>query len=159
MLNSEHLYRGVSESLHERLNGQLVPKTIGPFKYTFHFDEGFHLDNGATLDSSDTNAVIRHQLHQSGFPTSGVSTTPHFNRAHFYATSRERKGFTYQINRSLLSAAGVHEYVVANYVRCPTIPEDDEVILVASDNGPIPLSVVTKTIAVAISPAEKLEEQ
>lgn len=144
-----YLYRGVSKSLHEKLNGQLLPKATSPFIYTFHLDEGFHLDSGATLDASQANTVIRHQLERAGFPTCGVSTTPHFDRARFYATSRNGDGFVYQIDRTLLREHGILEYVVAEYVRCPSVPDDDEVILVASDNGPIPHSVVAEIIPVA----------
>ena len=148
MTSSCYLYRGVSKSFHEKLNGQLLPKTTSPFTYTFHFDEGFHFDSGATFGASKENAVIRHQLEQSGFPTCGVSTTPHFDRARFYATSRNGVGLVYQIDRTLLQEHGVREYVVAEYVRCPSVPEDNEVILVASDNGPIPHDIVIKIIPV-----------
>jgi len=148
LTSSCYLYRGVSKSLHEKLNGQLLPKTTSPFTYTFHLDEGLHLDNGANLDASEANAVIRHQLKQAGFPTCGVSTTPNFDRARFYATSRSGDGFVYQIDRTLLQAHDVLEYVVAEYVRCPSVPEDNEVILVASDNGPIPHDIVIKIIPV-----------
>lgn len=139
-----YLYRGVSKSLHKKLDGQLVPKTTSPFRYTFHLDEGFHLDSGVTLDASEANAVIRHQLEQAGFPTSGVSTTPHFDRAHFYATSRDGDGLVYQIDRTLLQRHAVREYVVAQYTPYPSVPEDDEVILVASDNGPVPHDIVVR---------------
>jgi len=125
-----------------------MPKITSPFVYTPHFDEGFHLDDGATFDGGEENAVIRHQLDQAGFPTSGVSTTPHLHRAQFYATSRQVDGIVYRIDRTLLAAHGVLEYVVAQYVRLPSVPEDDEVILVAHDNGPIPLEVVADILTV-----------
>ena len=148
MNSGRYLYRGISKSLHEKLKGQLLPKTTSPFIYTFHLNEGFHFDSGAKLDASEANAVIRHQLKQAGFPTCGISTTPHFDRARFYATFRSINGFVYEIDRTLLKAHDVREYVVAQYVHYPSVPEDDEVILVASDNGPVPQDIVTKIIPV-----------
>lgn len=80
------LYRGVTTGFHDRNGGRLEPKKIEPFEYNFHWEEkGVTWDSGGTWDSTTTNAVIRHQLKQEGFPTSGISTTPLFERAEVYA--------------------------------------------------------------------------
>jgi hypothetical protein len=114
-------------------NGRLIPKKSGEFTYTFHWDEpGLKYDSGATYDASETNAVHRHQLNQEGFPTSGISTTPHLNQAKVYARGRDGRsaGYVFRIDRSKLADQGVREYVVAKFVKDPSIPKDEEVILV-----------------------------
>jgi hypothetical protein len=136
--------------MHEANRGQLIPKILsGPFTYTFHLGEkGLKFGCGAKLGASETNAVIRHQLNQEGFPTSGVSTTPIFERAKFYATAGGKKqGYVYKIGRSLLDKYGVKEFIVTNFTVNPSVPEDQEVILVASDFGPL-----SQTIILAVLP-------
>lgn len=144
-----YLYRGVSNSIYRKNNGQLVPKRIESFRYAFHCGEGLTCGSGVKCGSSETNAVIRHQLNQEGFPTSGVSTTPHFERAKFYATHNgKRTGYVYKIDRSLLAGHNVREFVVSEFAKRPSIPEDEEVILGASDFGPLPEEIVVQVIPV-----------
>ena len=89
-MDSRYLFRGVSVRFHSANGGLLMPKAQGPFTYNFHWDEpGFAWDSGVTWDSTATNAVIRHQWNQEGFPTSGISTTPHLERAIVYARGKE----------------------------------------------------------------------
>jgi hypothetical protein len=144
-----YLYRGVSDSIHRKNNGWLIPKKIESFRYAFHCGEGLTCGSGAKCGSSETNAVIRHQLNQEGFPTSGISTTPHFERAQFYAThGGKRTGYVYKIDRSFLDMHDVQEFIVSEFTKCPSVPEDDEVILVASDFGPLPEESVVDVISV-----------
>jgi hypothetical protein len=141
---SEFLFRGVSEEFHRANGGLLTPKVQGPFTYEFHWDEsGLTFDSGATWDSTPTNAVIRHQLNQEGFPTSGISTTPHFERAVLYARSREGTsgGYVFKINRQALKTEGVEQFVVSKFCP-PSIPEDDEVILVIENGCKRPINHV-----------------
>ena len=143
-----YLYRGARESIHRKNKGQLVPKKTEPFQYAFHYGEGTY-GSGATYGPSQTNAVIRHQLNQGGFPTSGVSTTPHFECAKFYATHNGKQtGYVYKIDRSLLAGHNVREFVVSQLAKRPSVPEDEEVILVASDFGPLPDEIVVDVIPV-----------
>jgi hypothetical protein len=147
---SQFLYRGVSESFHIANNGLLKPKIQEEFTYGFHWDEpGATCDSGITWDSSPTNAVIRHQLNQEGFPTSGISTTPYLDRAIFYARGKDGKssGYVFKILRSDLEINGITEFVVAQYCK-PSVPEDDEVILVVSEGLHLPLIVVVETIPI-----------
>ena len=111
-----YLYRGVTSNHHEKHGGKLMPKTIAPFECTFKWDQsGFKWDSGSAWDASQANAVVRHQLNQKGFPTSGVSTTPHLNRAVIYAkgTSGTSDGYIYKIDRSLIKENGISEFIVA----------------------------------------------
>jgi len=145
------LYRGVTRKFYEKNSGRLNPKTWECFDYTFHWDEpGVTWDSGATWDKSEENAVMRHQLNQEGFPTSGISTTPYLERAKVYARGREghSSGYVYKIDGSRLATHGVTEFVVAAYVKEPSIPEDDEVILVAEDFGALPDALVVEIIPV-----------
>lgn len=143
------LYRGVSTSLYQKNGGKLLPKSIEPFIYQFHYGE-FKYGIGVRYGLCDVNAVILHQLDQAGFPTSGISTTPHLERAIYYATSggKETTGYVYKLNRTILVSHGIKEFIVADFAVEPSIPEDDEVILVAPDFGELSDAVIIKIISV-----------
>jgi len=142
------LYRGVSLEMHNENNGVLSPKDTS-FKLIFYFDQGFHLDQGLTLDESEENAVVMHQVDSTCYPTSGVSTTPHWDRAKKYATRNEtQNGIIYKLDRNELPKYGIKEYVVKEYTDFPYIPEDDEVILVHEDPGNLPKEIILETIEV-----------
>lgn len=145
-----YLYRGVSERMHSDNGGRLITKTQKVFEHCFVAGEGLTCGAGAIVGTSSRNAVIRHQLNQEGFPTSGISTTPHFDRAKFYATKGGEypTGYVYKIDRALVRANGVQEYIVAEHANFPSIPEDDEVILVASDHGPLPAIIIVEVIVI-----------
>ena len=144
------LYRGISKGRHEQNSGLLIPKDTGPFEYHAKWDEAVW-DSGETWDSSATNAVVRHQREQRGLPTSGISTTPHIRRAEFYATQggKTSEGILYKIDRSILSKHGVTEFVVKEYATSPSVPEDDEVILVLANYGPLPAAIVVAVISIS----------
>lgn len=149
-MDTEFLFRGVSEAFHQANGGLLKPKVQGPFTYEFHWDEpGFTWDSGVTWDSTSTNAVIRHQFNQEGFPTSGISTTPHFGRAVLYTRGRNGTsgGYVFKIDRKTLQQHGVAEFVVAQFC-APSIPEDDEIILVVPSTLHLPPAVVVEVIQV-----------
>ena len=122
----------------------LLPKATGLTR-TIHLDEpGLHLDMGLTLDNSVENAIVTHQLDSDDYRDAGISTTPHFERARHYATrGGTREGVVYRIDRRRLDSHGVREYLVADYVSYPQCPEDDEVILVHDEQGPLPSRIVT----------------
>jgi len=148
------LFRGVTASFHLANEGLLRPKSQGPFTYAFHWGEPGHLwGSGALWGSTPTNAVIRHQLNQEGFPTSGISTTPHIERATVYARGKDGNGngFVFKIIRSELERHGITEFVVAQFCQ-PSVPEDDEVILVVSGSSCLPSTVVAEVIPIAPQP-------
>ena len=121
--NTSSLFRGASLEIHCRNEGRIFPKSLEQFSYSFKFDEpGLKYDSGATYGSSSTNAVIRHQLNQEGFPTSGVSTTPSLERAKIYARGRDgtATGVVYRIDCACLDIHGVKQYVVAEYSKYPS---------------------------------------
>ena len=55
-----------------------------------------------------------------------------------------------RIDRVLLGDHGVREYVVRQLVTEPSVPEDDEVILVAAGGGELPGAVVVEVIEIAV---------
>lgn len=141
------LFRGVSVKMHQSGCG-LFPKGTA-FKRTMHLDNGLHLDTGWTLDDSQENAVVGHQLDSEHYQSAGISTTPHFERARYYATSGlKNDGVVYKISRCKLHEHGVQEYVVSEYTPCPKCPADNEVVLVHHQYGPLPLAIVIDIVHV-----------
>ena len=94
--------------------------------------------------------MIGQQRDSSKHPTSGVSTTPIFDRAVHYATHGgcHPTGYVYKIDTALLKAHGVTPYPVDQHAVKPAIPEDEEVILVASDFGALPDDIIVEVISV-----------
>lgn len=141
-----YLYRGVSAEMHEAQRGELRPKQFAPFTRAPEYGRDEY--NNCFWGNSPSNAVVEHQRHQAGYPTSGVSTTPHLDRAQFYATrgGELSVGYIYVIDQNQCCAHGVTLYVVNSIVPQPSIVEDEEVILVAQDFGVIPSGVVIDVV-------------
>lgn len=138
-----YLYRGVNAEMHAKSGGRLEPKAIGrEFKRAVYFREEVYFGGGSTFGESETNAVLMHQQNSTKYPSSGVSTTPHLENARAYAKHNNRSGYVYKIDTELLLAAGVTAHVVCDHAVQPTIPGDEEVILVAKDFGALPAAVV-----------------
>lgn len=115
-----------------------------------YWGEKVYWGGGAVYGESEKNAVIMHQQDSSEYPTSGVSTTPVFENAIRYATHNGKyaSGFVYKIDADLLGQYGVTAYPVAEHAKKPAIPEDDEIILVASHFGVLPSGIVIQIIEV-----------
>jgi len=151
---SKYLYRGVSEEMHKKNEG-LQPKGTSLSRGIIIGEERNGGDDvivgiGEVVGDSKNNAITMHQRNSTKWPSSGVSTTPYFERAKIYAThsGQQKKGFVYKIDRGLLEKNDVAEYKVTNYTTSPQIPEDDEVILVSNNNGALPRRIVIKVINV-----------
>ena len=144
------LYRGVNAEIHASFNGELHPKETHPFLKSPEF--GLAECGNAFWGENVQNAVVQHQQHQAGYPTSGISTTPHFERAKFYATAGGKYscGFIYDIDTELLKRFSVAMYVVKDIVPLPNVPEDDEIILVANDFGFLPQDIIIDVISIAL---------
>jgi hypothetical protein len=151
----KYLYRGVSEEMHHNKKG-LLPRGSS-FTRTIIIGEhheggdGFVIGLGVVGDCQD-NAVIAHQRDSKVFPSSGISTTPFFERAKFYATHKgeKKRGIVYKIDRFLLSEKAIKQYRVKDYIEFPEIPEDDEIILVKDDNAALPQEIVSEVITVTL---------
>lgn len=144
------LYRGVNPELYEQNAGELRPKDALPFVRSAEYGRAEW--GNAYWGECEANAIVEHQLHQAGYSTSGISTTPHLNRAIFYATHDEKYsyGYVYVIDEALCQIHEVTIHKVKDHVPSPSIPEDDEVILVAHDFGVIPRALVIEIRKVRI---------
>lgn len=145
---NRYLYRGIGGDVADNLILKaLTPKEHGEFLYIFKSDGVLRLDGSATLGKSLKNAILRHQLNQEGYPTSGISTTPHKDRARIYALGKDRchnQGIILKIDRYVLSRYGVSEAVVSDTVLSPSVPEDDEVVLFDNSDRALPCQIVVK---------------
>lgn len=147
----QYLYRGVNPDLYHSMGGKLTPKACGEaFKRHVYFGEKVYFGGGATYGESEANAVIMHQTDSSEYPTSGVSTTPVYENAVRYAThdGKHTSGYVFKIDTTLLNDHGVTAHPVDQHARKPTIPEDEEVILVVSGFGTLPDGIIVEVIAV-----------
>ena len=97
---------------------------------------------------SERNAVIMHQRNSEKYRTSGISTTPNYERAVLYATHHGKSGYVYKIDTALLDPHGVKAFPVDHHVVRPAIPDDHEVILVAQDFGPLPDPIIVEVTEV-----------
>lgn len=123
------------------------------FASTSTFGGESYFGAGNTYGESAANPVIQHQISSSKNPTSGISTTPHVENARIYATWQHSSGFVFKIDTELLGKYGVSAFPVAEYALAPTIPGDEEIILVANDFGALPTEIVVEVFEVRASHA------
>lgn len=150
----KHLYRGVNPEMHERNQGLIVPKGEAASWLLFHGGSA-HYGDGSTYGRSAANAVVRHQEDSSKYRTAWMSFTPHEQVAAGYALYGGRlSGLIYVVDTNLLEAHGVVALRVADIATWPTKPEDEEIVLRASNGGALPREVVveTRTVAAAERP-------
>jgi len=102
------------------------------------------------------NAVFQHQRDSALHETSGILTTPHFDRARFYALhgGRTIKGVVLVLDRKVAAASDIQEFAVKATVQQPLHPEDDEVILVAPDGASLPDGLIVDAVEVTTEPHE-----
>lgn len=138
------LYRGVNPEFHAEHGGKLIPKDSGPFLKAPEF--GVSEWDNCYWGTNEQNAVITHQLHQAGYATCGISFTPFFERAVFYAThdGRYKNGIVYEIETNNCTELGVSIYTVSEIVPSPSVPQDQEIILVAKAFGELPSELIVK---------------
>lgn len=120
------------------------PKETDPFLKPAEFGKEEY--GSSYFGMNELNAVVEHQLHQVGYATSGISTTPHIDRAKFYATHGGKwdSEMIYKIRSTDCEKHKVQIYIVSEIVPQPEIPEDEEVILVAKGSGELPIGIVSK---------------
>ncbi len=123
----------------------------------FYPDEHLYPSESIFPCECEQNAVVKHQLGdqiaEQGFRSAGISTTPVFSRAKYYATHLEDStttdGFVYVIDRNTLQKLGVEERVASELVDLPRVPEDEEVILVTQNRGNLPLQIIVGILEIA----------
>src|SRR5262245_22589396 len=121
----------------------LIPKGQGPFLAEPRLDIDTRLP--FILGPTEEHAVRQHQWKQDGFPTSGISTTPHLYRAKFYARIDH---VIVKIDRTYFSRFGIKEFVVKDWLIVDdiSVPEDDEVILVTELDATFPKEIIIEKI-------------
>jgi hypothetical protein len=156
-----YLYRGFGVGTYASVAAALTPRTPGSFTHVFVRDGSIRYDRSATHGTSTRNAVLRHQLNQAGLTTAGISTTPHRNRAIFYALGggRHAEGIILTIDREYLSRCDIVEHVVSMTVTSPSVPDDDEVILVTRTGGALPLAIIISQEKVCAQHLSELNSQ
>jgi len=150
LIQLDYLYRGLSKSMFQEAKGQVLPKEIGkPFEEVIVFDGRFTYNGDARFGESGQNSILMHQDDSSKPPGSGISTTPHFERARHYAThGNSVQGVVIVIDRHRLADCGITAFVIADKISSPKCPEDDEVLLLAADLGALPQEVIFDVIPV-----------
>jgi len=140
---SRFLFRALREN-EIRAGNILVPKAQGEFVAEPRLDVDTRLDE-VVLVRTREYAVRQHQWQQNGFPTSGISATPHIDRAKYYC----QHGVIVKIDRYLLPGHGIQEFFVKEWLG--KHPEDiansndDEVILV-SETGRFPSHIIVEIV-------------
>jgi hypothetical protein len=145
------LYRGINPVLYAQHAGALIPKEGKPFVRSPEWGRAEW--GNSYWGECEENAVVEHQQHQAGYPTSGISTTPHLERAIYYATKDGKYsfGYVYVIDETKCQSHKVSVYEVKDIVPIPSVPEDDEVVLVASDFGELPRELIIEIKKVILS--------
>jgi hypothetical protein len=154
---TEILFSGISVDKWERDRHQLVPKAIEkPFRSSVCCGDpravcGF----GAELGQSAINELIAHQWPALNARTSGISTTPHRERALAYATrnGQRQTGIVGHIDVGRLRASGARAYVVNRLLPISYEPKDDEVVVVAADFGALPPECIVRVERYSMSRA------
>ena len=142
-MKTPFLYRALRR---EEINSGyiLMPKSQEPFPAEARL--GIDTRLPFQLGPTEGHAVNQHQWKQHGFPTRGISTTPHIERAQFYAQANK---VVVAIDRKVLSLYGIKEYIVKEWAIEIAVPEDDEVILVMEKDGPFPKEIISEVILLA----------
>jgi hypothetical protein len=124
----------------------LIPKARGVYQAEHILPLGLPF----VLEESPKSARQRHQHDSHRYPTSYVSTTPHFYRARHYATcSDPARGYVPTktvviIDTTAFDALGISAYPVADDFELYQIskPEDDEIILEYRGGHEFPKEVI-----------------
>jgi hypothetical protein len=144
ILHPMKLYRGVNSQMFAEIlaKGKIRPKGYD-FSLMFSFDGSWKFDGSIVFDKTKQNAVLGHQIDSNKFKTSGISTTPHFEIAKTYALhgGKYKTGIVLELETETLNSNDYETIVVADFVKAPTKPTDDENILKRRDDAAIPLEL------------------
>ncbi len=137
--NQKYLYRALRK---EEIEAGIViiPKQQRSFEDWPQI--GIDITLPFVLGPTEKYATNHHQLGQE---TCGISTTPIFERAKFYA---KKNKIIVKISRSKLKKYNIKEIDVNESGSFVIVPEDQEVILIKLDNEPWPTDVIQEIIKI-----------
>lgn len=140
-MKHQFLYRAL-RSVEIEADNSLIPKESLEFKS----DPIFGIDTTLPFKFyCEENAVRQHQWQQAGLPTRGISTTPFYARALFYAQSNK---VIVKIDTSLFDDLGIITFdvneVLGERPSDIAVPEDNEIILVYEKNGNFPSEIIAE---------------
>ncbi len=122
---------------------QMIEPKSFTFEIIFTHDGSIRCDGSATCGLSRQNAIVGHQIDSRKFKTSGISTTPHFEIAKKYALHIDKypSGIVLELDLENLDLSKYEIITVAEKIKSPNKPEDEERILKRYDNLAIPLDI------------------
>jgi len=126
----------------------LIPKVFTDTEFVsdpvLGIDTTFPIEFGSTV-----NIVRQHQWNQNGLPTKGISATPFYKRALFYAQTNK---VIVKIDTNLFNKLGINMYdvneVLASESYDIAVPEDNEIILTYKNKGVFPKKIITEIIKI-----------
>jgi hypothetical protein len=144
MINGK-LYRGVNLMMF--MEGRaLLPKGSVVEAPLYH-GSGFH--GLGRMGSCVSNAIRPHQWDSAKNPRGWVSFTPHYEVASGYALwGGVASGVVFEVDTELLETNGVLAERVADHVKRPHKPKDEEVVLHYPPGGSLPFGIVRRLFRV-----------
>lgn len=143
MVKYPFLYRALRTlEIEEGFN--LIPKATDAFKSDpmLGIDTVFPFSFGSV-----ENIVRQHQWKQYGWPTRGISSTPYYDRALFYAAKNK---VIVRIDTSKFIDFGITTYdvnsILGHRANDIAVPEDNEIILVYQNDGLFPKEIIVEVI-------------
>jgi hypothetical protein len=144
-------YRGINCDMFSIISKEnfIYPKGY-EFGIDFKFDKIIKHDGSGTHGESERNAVLGHQINSKDFKTSGISMTPHIERAKYYALYCKENSFGYvlEFDTTNFDNSEYEFIIVSDIVMSPNVPEDSEVILRRFDNSPISIQLISNIFRV-----------
>jgi hypothetical protein len=136
----KYLYRAL-RSVEIQEGNILIPKSTEKFASDprFGIDTVFPISFG-----SSENAARQHNWNQNGYPTRGISTTPFYERALFYA-ERNNSPIA-KIDTANFDKLGIEIYFVRDLKHGIAVPEDDEHILIYEKDGAFPHEIIVEIL-------------
>ena len=137
-----YLYRALRQ---EEITGiDLIPKAQKPFLEPARLPQ----ISPFMLGDRPEHAVRAHQWDKppdKQFETSGISTTPHLERARHYAAKHK---IIVKIETAPFDTLGIVAYHVVDCCHPShiSVPEDDEIILVYPNGHKFPKGIITKIV-------------
>jgi len=150
--NLSYIFRGENESMYSKNEGKLIPKGsyfVLPTKFGMRQFGTFKF--GKSDRESERISLINHQ---EGSNTSGVSFTPNFERAKFYALGNGKydSGYIFVVDSNLLHKNKVTPFRIKDkaisYDIEVKIPEDEEIILVSFDDKELSSNIIVEILKV-----------